>query len=43
MAKQQRSPDQEQRARNVRLALVLLTVALVFGCGFAARMIFIGR
>jgi hypothetical protein len=30
-----------QRRANLRLALILLTVALVFGLGFVARFMFL--
>ena len=33
----------EQRKKNVRLALVLATVAAVFFAGFLARMALLGR
>jgi hypothetical protein len=33
---------QEQRKANVRLALILATVALVFALGFVAKMAFFG-
>jgi hypothetical protein len=32
----------EQRRKNVRLALTLLTVALVFGIGFVAKAMMFG-
>jgi hypothetical protein len=31
------------RKANLRLALILLTVAIVFGVGFAAKIVFFGR
>jgi hypothetical protein len=33
---------EEQRKANLRLALILLTVVLVFGLGFVAKIIFLG-
>jgi hypothetical protein len=38
-----RSQDPNQRARNVRLALILVSVALVFGIGFIAKVVMLGR
>ena len=35
-------PTPEQRRKNVRLALTLLTVALVFGLGFVAKALLFG-
>ena len=32
----------EQRRKNLRLALTLFTVALVFGLGFAAKAVWFG-
>jgi hypothetical protein len=32
----------EQRRKNVRLALTLLTIALVFGVGFVAKAMMFG-
>jgi hypothetical protein len=32
-----------QRKANLRLALILATVAIVFGVGFAAKIVFFGR
>ena len=32
-----------QRKANLRLALILASVALLFGAGFVAKMIFFGR
>lgn len=32
----------EQRRKNLRLGLILATVALVFGAGFVARAILFG-
>jgi len=34
---------QEQRRKNVRLGLILLSVALMFLLGFVARMTLFGR
>jgi hypothetical protein len=36
------APTPEQRRANVKLALVLLSVALVFGLGFVAKAVFFG-
>ncbi len=33
----------EQKKTNLRLALILASVALVFFAGFMAKMIFLGR
>ncbi len=33
----------EQRKRNVRLALILVSVALVFMGGFMVRMVYFGH
>jgi hypothetical protein len=33
----------EQRKKNLRTAMILATVALVFGLGFVARLVFFGR
>ncbi|MCI1190690.1 cytochrome oxidase small assembly protein [Calidifontimicrobium sp. SYSU G02091] len=33
----------EQRKANLRLALILATVALVFALGFVARFVLFGR
>ena len=33
----------EQKKNNLRLALILASVALVFFVGFMAKMIFLGR
>ena len=32
----------EQRKSNLRLALILLTVALVFGIGFVSKILLLG-
>ncbi len=37
------SPTEQQRKANLRLALILATVAVVFGAGFMVKMIFFGR
>ena len=37
------SLTQQQRKANLRLALILATVAVVFGAGFMVKMIFFGR
>ncbi len=34
--------SEAQRKANIRLALILATVALVFGLGFAAKMWLLG-
>jgi hypothetical protein len=34
---------EQQRKANLRLALILATVAVVFGAGFMVKMIFFGR
>jgi len=34
--------SQEQRRKNLRLGLTLLTVALVFGLGFVAKAVMFG-
>jgi CHASE3 domain sensor protein len=39
---QQHLPEQQRKA-NVRLALILASLALVFGLGFVARMWFWGH
>jgi len=35
--------DEERRKSNVRLALILASVALVFFLGFIAKFVFLGR
>jgi uncharacterized membrane protein (DUF485 family) len=35
--------DEEQRKKNLRLALILASIALVFFLGFIAKMAFLGR
>ncbi|MCG2591744.1 cytochrome oxidase small assembly protein [Ramlibacter sp. XY19] len=35
--------DEERRKANVRLGLILASVALVFFLGFVAKMVFLGR
>lgn len=37
-----RTPSPEQRRANLRLALILLSVAVVFGVGFVAKAAFFG-
>ncbi|MBB3195222.1 cytochrome oxidase small assembly protein [Roseateles terrae] len=37
------SPRDDQKKSNLRLALVLFSVALVFGLGFVAKIIWLGR
>jgi hypothetical protein len=34
---------EQQRKANLRLALILATVAVVFAAGFMVKMIFFGR
>jgi hypothetical protein len=36
-------PVTATRRANLRLALILATVAIVFGVGFAAKIVFFGR
>jgi len=38
-----RSPSDPQRKSNVRLALVLASVAIVFFVGFVAKIVVLGR
>jgi len=33
----------KQRRSNLRLALILVSVALVFGLGFVAKIVWLGR
>jgi len=35
--------DEERRKANVRLGLILASVAAVFFLGFIAKMVFLGR
>ena len=35
--------EQERRKANVRLALILASIAAVFFFGFIAKMVFLGR
>ncbi len=35
--------EARQRKANVRLALILASVALVLGLGFVAKIVFLGR
>jgi hypothetical protein len=35
--------EEERRKSNVRLALILASVALVFFLGFIAKFVFLGR
>ncbi len=37
------SRNEEQRKANLRLALILASVALIFGLGFVAKIVFMGR
>jgi hypothetical protein len=37
------SSRDDQKKSNLRLALVLFSVALVFGLGFVAKIIWLGR
>ena len=34
---------EEQRKKNLRLALILASLALVFGLGFVAKILWLGR
>ena len=34
---------EEQRKANLRLALILASVALLFGLGFVVKMVWLGR
>jgi hypothetical protein len=36
-------PTEQQRKANLRLALILASVALVFGIGFVAKILTLGR
>jgi hypothetical protein len=36
-------PSEQQRKANLRLALILATVALAFGVGFIVKMSFFGH
>ena len=36
-------PTEQQRKSNFRLALILATVAVVFGVGFVAKIVLLGR
>jgi hypothetical protein len=36
------APTPEQRRKNVRLGLILLTVAIAFGLGFVAKAVLFG-
>ena len=35
--------DEERRKKNVRLGLILASIAAVFFFGFIAKMVFLGR
>jgi hypothetical protein len=35
--------DDDRKKRNLRLALILASVALVFFLGFIAKMVFLGK
>ncbi len=35
--------NEQQRKANLKLALILATVALAFGAGFVAKIILMGR
>jgi len=37
------SPTPQQRKANLRLALILASVAVLFGVGFVAKIILMGR
>ncbi|MDH0863204.1 cytochrome oxidase small assembly protein [Mitsuaria sp. GD03876] len=36
------APTPEQRRSNLRLALILASVAAIFGIGFVAKIVFLG-
>jgi hypothetical protein len=36
-------PTEQQRKANLRLALILASAAVVFGVGFVAKIVFLGR
>jgi len=36
------APNPEQRRKNLRMAIALLSVALVFGLGFVAKALMFG-
>jgi hypothetical protein len=36
-------PTEQQRKANLRLALILASAAVVFGLGFVAKIVFLGR
>lgn len=42
MAQERPMTDPRQRKANVRLALILASVALVFALGFVSKIIFLG-
>ena len=35
--------DEERKRKNLRLALILASIALVFFVGFVAKMLYLGR
>ena len=35
--------DEEQKRKNLRLALILASIALVFFLGFVAKMVLLGK
>jgi hypothetical protein len=37
------APNPEQRKKNLRLALTLATIAVVFALGFVAKIVLLGR
>lgn len=37
------APTEQQRKANLRLALILATVALVFAAGFVVKIVFFGK
>ncbi|MED5617923.1 cytochrome oxidase small assembly protein [Ideonella sp. BN130291] len=37
------APNPEQRRKNLRLALILATIAAVFALGFVAKIVLLGR
>ena len=39
----ERSMSDPRRKANLKLALILATVALVFGVGFVAKIVLLGR
>ncbi|HEU4457961.1 MAG TPA: cytochrome oxidase small assembly protein [Methylibium sp.] len=37
------APNREQRKSNLRLALILASIALAFALGFVAKIVLLGR